>query len=198
MRCWAEILLRYFFFPSPGPKLACPNVLVEVFPLMSMTWNHADIKGPSCSVHFSTVQLLSHAQLFSAPWTAVLQASLSITSSWSLLKLKSIESVMPSNPLILCYLLILLPSILPGIRVFSNESAVHISDQSIGVSASASVLSVDIQYWFALGLLGWIFLQSKGLSRVFFNTTVQKHQFFSTQPFFIDHLSHPYMTTGKP
>ena len=69
--------------------------------------------------------------------------------------------------------------------------------QSIGVSASASVLPMNIQGWFPLGWTGWISLQSKELSRVFSNTTVQKYQFFSTQPFFMVQLSHPYKTTGK-
>ena len=75
---------------------------------------------------FSSVQSLSHVRLFVTPWTAACQASLSITNSWSLLKLMFVESVMPSNHLILCYPLLLLPSIFPSIRVFSNESALHI------------------------------------------------------------------------
>ena len=103
---------------------------------------------------------------------------LSITNSRSLLKLLFIESVMPSNHLILCHLLLLLPSILPTIRVFFLMSWLFTSDgQSIGASALASVLPVNIQDWFPLGLTGLISLQSKGLSRVFFSTTVQKHQF---------------------
>ena len=112
---------------------------------------------------------------------AACQASLSITNSQSLPKLMAIESVMPSNHLILCCPLLLLPSISPSIRVFSNESVLHIRSQSIGASASASVLPVNIQDWFPLGLTGWISLQSKGLSRVFSNTPVQKHQFFGAQ-----------------
>ena len=76
---------------------------------------------------FVVVQLLSHVQLFATPWTAVHQASLSFTISWSLLKLMSIESVMPSNHLILCHPLLFLPSVIPNIRVFSSESALHIS-----------------------------------------------------------------------
>ena len=100
---------------------------------------------------------------------------------WSLLKFMSVELVMPSNPLILCCPLLLLPSVFPSIMVFSNKSVLHISGQSIWVSASASVLPMDIQDWFPLGLTGWICLQSRGLSRVFSNTTVQKHQFFSAQ-----------------
>ena len=81
------------------------------------------------------------------PWTAALQASLSITDSWSLLKLISIESVIPSNHLILCHPLLLLPSILHNIRVFSNESVICIR-WNIGASASASVLPMNIQDWF--------------------------------------------------
>ena len=93
--------------------------------------------------------------------------------SWSLPKLMSIESVMLSNHLILYSYLFLLPSILLGIKVFS--------DQSARASASASVLPVNIQDWFTLGLTDLISFQSKALSRVFSNT-VQKHQFFGTQP----------------
>ena len=94
---------------------------------------------------FQSVQLLSHVQLFATPWTAAHQASLSITNSQSLLKLMPIELVMPSNHLILCHPLLLLPSVFPSIRVFSNESALCISGQSIGVSALASVLSINTQ-----------------------------------------------------
>ena len=79
-----------------------------------------------CGSYFSSVQLLSRVRLFATPWTAACQASLSVTNSWSLFKLMSIESVMPSNHLILCHILLLLPSIFPSIRVFSNESALHI------------------------------------------------------------------------
>ena len=93
----------------------------------------------------------------------------------------SIESVMPSSHLILCCPLLLPPAIFPSIRVFSNESVLCSGGQSTGVSASASVFPMNIQDWFPLGLNGLISLQSKGLSRVFSNTTVQKHQFFSTQ-----------------
>ena len=132
-------------------------------------------------VQFSSVQSLSHVQLFATPWTAAHQASLYFTISQSLLKLMSIESVMPPNHLIICHPLFLLPSIFPSIRVFSNESPLTSGGQSIGVSASASVFPINIQNSFPLGLTGLIPLQSKGLSRVFSNTTVQKHQFFSAQ-----------------
>ena len=131
---------------------------------------------------FSSFQLLNCDQLFVIPWTAVRQASLSITNSWSSLKLMSIKSVMPLNHLILYHPLLLPPSIFPCIRVFSSESILHIrSIGSIGISASTSVLPMNTQDWSTLGWTGWISLQSNGLSRVFSNTTVQKHQFFGTQ-----------------
>ena len=123
------------------------------------------------SVQFSSVWL------FVTPWTAAFQASLFITNSWSLPKLVSIVSVMPSNHLILHHPLLLLPSIFPTISLSKWVS----SSQSIGVSASTSVLPMNTQDWSPLGWTGWISLQSKGLLRVFSNSTVQKHQFFSTQ-----------------
>ena len=127
------------------------------------------------------VQSLSHVQLFVTPWTAACQASLSFTNSWSLLRLVSFELVMPSNHLILCCPL-LLPQSFPVSGSFAVNQLFASGGQSIGASASASVLPMNIQDWFSLGLTGFISLQSRGLSRVFFNTTVQKHQFFSTQP----------------
>ena len=101
------------------------------------------------------------------------------------------DAIQPSHPLS-C----LLPPVPPSIRVFSNSQQLTWDGQSIGVSALASVLPVNTQDWCPSGWTGWISLQSKGLSRVFSNTAVQKHQFFSTA-FFIVQLSHPYMTTGK-
>ena len=130
---------------------------------------------------FSSVQSLSRVQLCD-PLIAACQASLSITNSRSSLRLTSIESVMPSTHLIVCRPLLLLPPIPPSIRVFSSESTVCMRWPSIGVSASASVLPMNTQDWSPLEWTGLISLQSKGLSRVFSNTTVQKHQFFGTQP----------------
>ena len=98
-----------------------------------------------------------------------------------LLKLMSTELVMSSNQLILCCHLLLLPSIFPSITVFSNESVPHIRWPKYWSFTSVSVLEGNIQDWFPLGRTGWISLQSKGRSRVFSNTTVQKHQFFGTQ-----------------
>ena len=150
------------------------------------------------AVQFSSSQLLSCARLFATPWTAARLASLSITNSQSLLKLMSIELVMPSNDLILCRPLLLQPSIFPSIRVFPMSQFFTSGGQRIGVSASASVLSMNIQDRFPSGWTGLISLQSKGLSKVFSNTTVQKHQFFGWHSaFFIVQLSHSFMTTGK-
>ena len=126
---------------------------------------------------FSSVQSLSHVQLVVTPWIAARQASLSITNSWSLLKLMSIKSVMPSNHLIFCRLL----QSFPASGAFPMSQFFTSGVQSIEVSALASVLSKNIQDWFPLGLTGWVSLQSKGLSRVFSNTTVQKHQIVRAQ-----------------
>ena len=123
---------------------------------------------------FGSVQSLSHVRLFATPWTTARQASLSITNSQSLLKLMSITSVMPSNHLISP--LLLLSSIFPSIRVFSNESAFRIRWPKYWSFSFSISPSNEHPGW-----TGWISLQSKGLSRVFSNTTGQKHQFFSAQ-----------------
>ena len=128
------------------------------------------------------VQSFSHVWLFVTPWTAACQAFLSFTIFRSLLKFMSINLVMPSNHLIPYHPLLLEPSIFPRIRVFSNELVLCIKWPKIEASVSASVFPVNIQGWFPLGLTGLISLPSKGLSRVFSSTTVQKHQFFSAQP----------------
>ena len=126
------------------------------------------------------VQSLSLVWFFVNSWTAACQASLSITNSWSLLKLISIKSVMPSNYFILCHPR--LPSIFfPASGSFPVSQFFASGGQSIGVSALVSVLPMNIQDWFPLGLTGWTFWHSKGLSRVLSNTTVQKHWFFGTQ-----------------
>ena len=133
------------------------------------------------SVQFSSFQSLSHVRLVATPWIATSQASLSITNSRNSLKLMSIKSVMPSSHLILCRPLLLLPQSLPASGSFPRSPLFAWGGQSFGVSALASVLPMNTQGWSPLDWTGWISLQSKGLSRVFSNTTVQKHQFFSTQ-----------------
>ena len=111
-------------------------------------------------------------------------------------KFMPIKSVMPSSHLILCRPLLLLSSILPSIRVFQMSRFFPSGGRSIGVSASTSVLPMNIQDWFPLGWTGWISLQSKGLSRLFSNTS-SKASILRCSAFFIVQLSHPYMTTGK-
>ena len=130
---------------------------------------------------FNSVQLLSCVRLFATPRTAARQASLSITRTPEFAQTHVHWVGDAISHLILCRPLLLLPPIPPSIRVFSNESALRISGQSIEVSALASVLPMNTQDWAPLEWTGWISLQSKGLSRVFSNITVQKHQFFGTQ-----------------
>ena len=132
-------------------------------------------------VQFSSVQSPSCFWLFATPWTTAHQTSLSIINSQSSPKFMSIELVMPSSHLIFCRPLLRLPPIPPSIRVFPMSQLFAWGGQSIGVSASASVLSKNTQDWSPLGWTGWISLQSKGLSRIFSNTIVQKHQFFGAQ-----------------
>ena len=133
-------------------------------------------KMPTGQIQFS----LSVVYDFATPRTAVYQVSLSITNSQTLLKLMSIESVMSSNHLILCHPLLFCFQSFPASGSFP-VSQFSSGGQIIGVSASASVVPVNIQDCFHLGLTGLISLQSKELSRVFSNTTVQKHQFYCTQ-----------------
>ena len=124
------------------------------------------------SVQFSSVQSLSRVQLFATPRIAARQASLSITISQSSLRLTSIKSVMPSSQLILCH-----PLFLPASESFPMSQLFTWSGQSTGASALASFLPKKSQGWSHSEWTGWISLQSKGLSRVFSNTTGQKHQF---------------------
>ena len=130
---------------------------------------------------FSSVQSLSRVRLFATPWIAARQAPLSITNSWSSFGLTSIESVMPSSHLILCRPLLHLPPIPPNIRVFSNESTLCMRWPKYWSFSFSIVPSKEYQDWSPLGWTGWVSLQSKGLSRVFSNTTVQKHLFFGAQ-----------------
>ena len=131
------------------------------------------------SAFLSSVQWLSCVWLFATPRTAARQSSLSITNSWSLLR--SIELLMPSNHLILCHPCLLPASVFPSIRIFSNKSLLHIRWPSIGASASATVLPMNIQNRFSLGLTGWISLQSKGLSGSLLQHHSWKDQFSTAQ-----------------
>ena len=148
----------------------------------SATWveNHTTTH-PNFSVQFSSVQSLSCIRLFVTPWIAARQASLSINNSQSLLRLTSIESVMPPSHLILCHPLLLLSPILPCIRVFSNESTLRMRWPKYWSFSFSIIPSKEHPGLISFGWTGWMSLQSKGLSRVFSNTTVQKHQLFGTQ-----------------
>ena len=139
-----------------------------------------DMEVEEGKFHNQSVQF-SRVWLFVTLWTATRQTSLTINNSRSSPKPMSIVSVMPSNHLILCRPLLLLPLIFPSIRSFQMTQLFVSGGQSTGVSASTSALPMNTQDWSPLGWTGWISLQSKGLSRVFSNTTVQKHQFFGTQ-----------------
>ena len=148
-------------------------------------------------LQFSSVQSLSHVHLFATPWTEACQASLSITNSHSLPKLMSIELVMPSNHLIFCYPHLLLPSILPSIRVFSNESALHIRwpkywNFSFNISPSnehPGLISFRMD-WLDI-------LPVQGTLKSVLQYHSSKASILQCSAFFIVQLSHPYMTTGK-
>ena len=141
----------------------------------------------SCtSVQFSLVQSFSRIWHVATPWILACQASLSIKNSWSSLKLMSIKSVMPSSHLILCRPLLLLPPVPPSVRVFSNESTLHMRwpkywNFSFSIIPSKEHPGPISFREVGSPLQGWIALQSKGLSRVFSNTAVQKHHFFGNQ-----------------
>ena len=141
---------------------------------------------------FVVIWLLSCFQLLVTPWAAAHQASLSFTISWSWLKFMPIKLMTPSSHFILCHPVLLLPSIFPSIRVFFSDSTLHIRWPKYQSFSLASVLPMNVQGWFPLGLTGLISLQSKGLSRVFSSTAFQKHSVF-----FMVQLSRPYMTTVK-
>ena len=150
-----------------------------------------------CSSEIVVVQSLSHVWLFATPWTAAHQASLSFSISWSLLKLISIELVMPSNNLILCRPLLLLPSIFPSIRVFSNEIVLHIRwpkywSFSFSISPSneySGLISFRIDWLDLLAVQGTLKCLLQHLSL--------KASILWWSAFFMVQLSHPYMTTGK-
>ena len=150
-----------------------------------------------CNVQFSSVQSLSHVQLFMTSWTIARQASLSITNSWSLFKLIFIESVMPSNHLILCCPLLLLPSIFPSIRVFSNESAFHIRWPNYW-SFSFDISPSNEHPGLISFRMGWLDLFAvQGTLKSLLQHHSSKAWILQHSTFFIVQLSHPYMTTGK-
>ena len=159
-------LFSYFHSCSTHPRVV--SWLKPVWPLWWFLSGSSD-------------QSLSRVRLFATSWIAARQASLPITNSQSSPRLTSIESVMPSSHLILRRPLFLLPPIPPSIRVFSNESTLHMRWPKYWTFSFSIIPSKEYPGLISLEWIGWISLQSKGLSRVFSNTTVQRHQFFSTQ-----------------
>ena len=177
----SQYLNWLLFFTSLTSLLSPSHHLAPLTLFLAVLWTHeARSYLRVCLEHWISylVQFSSSVMSDAAiPWTTARQASLSVTNSQSLLKLMSVESVMPSNYLILCRPLLLPPSIFPSIRSFQMSQLFASGGQSIG--PSASVLPMNIQDWFPLGWTGWISLLSQGLLRVFSNTTVQKHQCFT-------------------
>ena len=153
--------------------------------------------GPISSVQFSSVQLLSHVWLFAIPWTAACQASLSTTNSQSLLKSMCMELVRPSNHLILCHPLLLLPSIIPNMRVFSNESALRIRWPKYW-SFSFSISPSNEHPGLISFRMDWLSLLAvQGTLKSLLQHHNSKASILLRSAFFIVQLSHPYMTTGK-
>ena len=201
---WNTFLSRlpelYATLASPLPHwllLLCP-LHWHFLLCISKCWTVL-ILGPRSS-QFSSVQSLSHVWLLATPWIIARQASLSITSSWSLPKPMSIESVMQSNHLILCRPLLLLPPVLPSIVVFSNESTLHMRWPKYWSFSFNISPSNEHPGLVSFRMTGWIFLQSKGLSRVFSITAVQKHQFFGAQLLYSPTLTsiHDYCPSMAP
>ena len=172
-------ILDWVIFPfSRGSSE--PRDWTQVFRITGGFLTSGGIEEAQKSVQFSSVQSLRCVWLFATPWTGACQASLSITNSWSLHKM-STESLMTSNHLILCHPFSSHLQSLPVSGSFQMSQLFTSGGQSIGVSASTSVLPMNTQVWFHLGWTGWISLLSKGLLKVFSNMRVHKHQFFGAQ-----------------
>ena len=163
---------------------------------LNKRWRENVLFPQQLQVQFSSGQLLSSVWLFATPWTAACQAFQSFTISWSLLKLMSIESVMPSTHLVLCYPFLLLPSVFLPSGSFLMSQVFASGGQNIGASASASVLPMNIQDWSPIRLTGLISLLSKGLKSL-----LQRHNSKASilwrSAFFMVQVSHLYVTTGK-
>jgi len=177
---------------------------VGVFCHFLLQWTTFFLNSPSWPIHLSSfymlassVQSLSHVRIFATPWTAAQQASLSITNSWSLPKLMSIELVMPSSHLILCHPLLLLPPIPPSIRVFSNESALHIRWPKYW-SFSFSISPSNEYPGLISFRMNWLdLLAVQGILKSLLQHHSSKASLLWRSAFFIVQLSHSYVTTWK-
>ena len=188
-----EIIRRKFLMTRRLVQALFPIILGAV----SMFCSICQKEASPLSLQFSSVQSLSRVQLFATPWTEARQASLSITNSQSSLKLTSIELVMPSSYLILCHPLLLLPSIFPSIRVFSNESALHIRRPKYWSFSFTTSLSNEHSGLISFSM-GWLDLPAvQGTLKSLLQHHSSKASILRYSAFFIVHLSHPYMTTGK-
>ena len=191
---WSSVLILTLLSWCRSHRLRAQSYL-RLSPLQTSVWSSWD--SQDASVQFISVQSFSHVRLFATPWTAAHQASLSITNSQSLLKLMSIKLVMPSNHLILCHLLLLSPLIFPSIRVFSNESVLHIRwpkywsfNFSISPSNGYSGLISLRMDWLDL-------LAVQGTLKSLLQHHSSKASILRRSAFFIVQFSHPYMTTRK-
>ena len=155
------------------------------------------ILGSSTISSVQSVQSLSHVRLFATPWIAARHASLSITNSWSSLKLMSIESVMPSSHLMLCHPLLLLPSIPPSIRVFSNESTLHIRWPNYWSFSFSIIPSKEIPGLISFRMDWLALLSVQGTLKSLLQHRRSKESILLCSAFVTVQLSHTYMTTGK-
>ena len=178
-------------FPDPGTEPRSPALQVDSLP------SEPPGKPLELSCQFSSVQSLSHVWLFVTLWAAACQAALSITNPLSLFKFMSSESVMPSNYLILCHLLLLLPSIFPSKRVFSNESVLHIRWPKYW-SFSFSISPSNEHSGLISFRMDWLdLLAVQGTLKSLLQHHSSKASILRHSAFFTVQLSHPYMTTGK-
>ena len=183
-------------FPGPSP-LPCGLLRPPDTRFVLCLPKPSSCGFPGGSVQFSSVQSLSHVQLFATPWTAARQASLSITNSWSLSKLMSIDSLMPSNHLILCRPLLLLPSIFPSIRVFSNESTLRIRWPKYW-SFSFNISPSNEHPGLISFRMDWLdLLAVQGTLKSLLQHHSSKASILQRSAFFMLQLSHPYTTTRK-
>ena len=191
--------LRFLFFAHQFPflKTLFFNWKIIVLQNFLFVCFLSDLSMNQPSVQFSSVQSFSHVWLFVTSWTAACQVSLSITKSWSLFTFMSIESVMPSNHLILCRPLLLLPSIFPNIRVFSNESALCIRWPKYW-SFSFNISSSNEHPGLISFRMDWLdLLAVQGILKSLLQHHSSKASILWCSAFFIVQFSHPYMTTGE-
>ena len=200
-QCWWSKPVLSNILCSDGDTLHTYHPILQPLSIEWLsTWNVAsETEKRSLQFYFifSSVQLLSCVRLFMTPWTAAHQASVSITNSWSLPKPMSIESVMPSNHLILCHPLFLLPSIFPSIRVFLNESALRIRWSKYW-SFSFTISPSNVHSGLISFRMDWLdLLAVQGTLKSLLQHHNLKASILRHSVFFIVQLSHPYMTMGK-